>query len=117
VKQGVVFLQGQLPDVIQQLLRYHFYLDLLICISYLVFLLAFILAEWKILKKAKLECHNHYVFYDEHWANIAGIIGVPGMLIAIGGFIPAVLAFKGCLEISLAPKIWLIEYAASLLKN
>lgn len=118
VDAGVAFLSAEIPDVIQQLLMWHavssfiaFFLSMLVgLVSLCIF--------WPNIKRGKkLEDHK----YEETWThNWYGHLENPIPYLSLGGIIFVCGAITSSnmawLQIWIAPKIFLIEYAASLVK-
>lgn len=113
VDAGVNFLSAEIPDVIHQLLMWK-----LVSNSILAFLgLAVLIASYKLIRKGLV---NHATETAKGWAyEKEGRYIAPFML---GGvlslFGSGLLLVNGmeALQIWIAPKIYLIEYAASLAK-
>lgn len=105
IDAGATFLQAQLPDVIQQLLVWKAVVSGLLCLLSVVALIGITVAIIKVLRN------------QEYWD---GCDMPPAVLVAgfmsILYFIPAAVWNIDWLQIWLAPKIYLIEYAASLAK-
>lgn len=108
IDASVSFLSEQIPDVIQQLLLWKFVEGLIICAAYLVF--AFTLVPT--LRWAR-EYHKDYDACD-----FPGHIFV-AVIMSFTSLVSCILAVKSgltALQIYIAPKVYLIEYAASLVK-
>lgn len=103
VEAGVGFLQRELPDVIQQLLIWH---GVRSGVIFGVLVLGLIISIWLLVKGVMWS-------NDNDWD--AGPLGVLP-LIPAGMCLAGALANLEWLQILLAPKIFLIEYAASLVK-
>ncbi len=107
------FLMSELPDVIHQLLLWKAVASGLRCGLFLVLAIATGVAAWVLLKKAV-----NYVpksRYDD-----GAHLCIPGVICAV--VCPVVFFVGVCtnftwLQILIAPKIYLIEYAASLVKG
>lgn len=97
VEAGVGFLQAELPEVIQQLLMWHMVKS---AVFFTIALSAFMFCAW-----ALKRCWDN----DEFDAMCFALIG------AIVTFTVALCNITW-LQILLAPKVYLIEYAASLAK-
>ena len=110
IKEGVSFVQGQLPDVIMQLVVY----NRVLLTTYIVFgilLIPFII--W-LIRKGITESKKKYSEISEGMmvvSIIGSIAGVFASCIIIGA------NFSEFLKIWFAPKVWLIEYAAELVKK
>jgi hypothetical protein len=115
VEKGIDFLNAELPKVVEQLLLWKMWESLLYCIFSvgLIIVLCFIpFAIYKNLKKFK------FLEWDfEIQIVVSTIGGTCGFIGLIFACIKAFSMFNVVwLQIWLAPKIYLIEYAASLLK-
>lgn len=103
VDAGVSFLQQELPEVIQQLLIWHAVESALLCLS---LLLISALCTW-VAKKIWVGGKKEGL--DGEWfAIIPGFISVAFATFAINT--------TTWLKILIAPKLYLVEYAASLIK-
>lgn len=132
VESGVSFLSEQIPDVIQQLLMWKFYEAIVWSIfGLLLFIVGVVLVSkgvyhilqynkwysiWRnnvgnLEKEASLK-------YKEHETKVM-LYGIPGVLMSLVGTIGlnrSIVNGMEALQIYIAPKVWLIEYAASLAK-
>jgi hypothetical protein len=107
IEKGVEFALEQAPEIIEQLLRWEMtisFLKMLAAIVIFAVLIKFNLWQIRYWKK-HLKDH-----YDVHEGIVANIIQVPLIIIAFTIF------NLTWLKIWIAPKVWLIEYAASLVK-
>jgi len=99
------FAVEQAPDVIVQLLAWNFYSSLILGGGSLLIMIGGWLAIWKLLDWKQYDQDNNVM--------ICLIFGA----ISLIGFIPLTFcSFAESLKIYIAPKLYLIEYAASLLK-
>lgn len=132
VESGVSFLSEQIPDVIQQLLMWKFYE----AVVWSIFGLLLFVVGTALVSKGLY--HNlQYNKWYEVWRNNSGDLEKEAKLKYLeqepkavvygiaGGFMGAVGIFGFCrfmingmeaVQIYIAPKVWLIEYAASLAK-
>ncbi|MGL5582080.1 MAG: hypothetical protein ACRDCE_14150 [Cetobacterium sp.] len=117
VDASVEFLGKEIPDVVQQLLMYK-----TVEMSVSVFLaVAFIIAGVVVLRKTRTdfvnECswvHDGTTYAPLTFGGIcASVLGVCTLFISLLCLINTIY---GLVKIVVAPKIWLIEYAASLAK-
>lgn len=116
IKTGISFLSAQLPDVIRQLLLYHLIYD---CVAVLSILVGFgiyayaIYRLWKwVIKQEKDNYSVDYYYFP------CGMVSGMSALFVLGGGLPLLWAnLMEALQLWIAPKIWLIEYAASLIKH
>lgn len=103
------FMNAQLPDVVSQLLTWYATKSAIMCLIAVSVVVAWIAVEVAVVKwMRKEECDS------EAFVLIYGLIGSLARILPI---IMASYAFNlDWLQIWIAPKIWLIEYAASLAK-
>lgn len=119
VDAGVAFLSAEIPDVIQQLLVWKAVSSGLFFLFWLfvnIFLLKSLTVHWNARDKETLS--KRYMkrnWEEDSYVNTFNclllIIGVLWIISAIG-----VMASTSWLKIIIAPKVYLIEYAASLIK-
>lgn len=98
------FILAELPDVIYQLLMWHGVRSLLIAIACIVIFIIATVGNYKFYK---------YASKEDYWEQpyIFGNIFISMI------YIPCVCGFNiTWLKIWIAPKVWLIEYAANLVK-
>lgn len=100
-KDAMKFAVEQAPDVIQQIIRWK--LCEAICISSICFIGLFFAIRW--VRK------SHKTIMDDG-DGVAYTLIIPGLLLLS---MPAVVFALRALQIALAPKVYLIEYAAKLL--
>lgn len=104
-QQGTEFLKDQIPDVVKQLLLWKtcdYAISLTLCVLWAILLF------WKVLPCMK----RLYDWDDDGFPSIlasAAVLITSG--IAIVGFFASLYDF---IQIIAAPKVWLLEYAASL---
>lgn len=106
--RGTEFLKEQLPDVLQQLIlwkTWSYAITLFVCVAFFVWLI------WKGIPLLK----RLWEWDDD---------GLPCCLAALvytAAFIAACIGFFAngydLIQIALAPKVWLLEYAANLVKH
>ncbi len=113
VEAGASFLQAELPDVIQKLLMWK-----LVEASMITFAALSVIVFYALFVRAYCKAEEGGALKDYH--NIPTFGGFAGLL---GGSIACVAAIVGLVQyplaaaqILVAPKIYLIEYAASLAK-
>lgn len=106
VESGVAFLSGQMPDVIQQLLLWKFTEAL---VWFVVMTLFQVVLIWGAFKAHKIsEDTNDYVPFVPYMI-FGGLVSLLVTGFAVGSAFTA-------LKVYIAPKVWLLEYAASLVK-
>lgn len=126
VKQGVDFLQAEIPDVVRQLLVWKLVSALVYAVFGIGVIAVSVALMFKALKKPqpiKPDAHSRYgnyplsLCYDEDGDTHPGILFIP---LVLTGFIIFGLGYASnvmtAVQIYIAPKVWLIEYAASLVK-
>lgn len=106
VENGVEFLSGQVPDVIEQLLTWKLTEAVLLCI---VFLLFSSIVTWKCYRKIK--ANGDYCFDDGLIALFLFTLLVDILSVAMVG-----IYLLEAIQILIAPKVYLIEYASQLVK-
>lgn len=110
------FLQQQVPDVIHQLLVWKMVEAGVTIASLLLLFIAAFVVFWKWYKYAnarKEECSwdvSALVAWGVSLTFSIGVLGIPAVIVIVSSATTA-------LQIWIAPKVWLIEYAAKLLKG
>lgn len=103
------FMSAQIPDAVSQLLMWYATKSAIMCSLAVIVMIAWFFAERYAIKA--LRAGNADV---EDWAIVYGLLG------SIARIMPIMFFWSylnlDWLQILLAPKIWLIEYAASLAK-
>ena len=109
VESGVSFLSEQIPDVIQQLLMWKFAAAVIWALASLPLVIQLV----PVVRWARKYHKKSYVQYD-----FPGHIFLVGasLFVAVWGSISVMYNSMEALKIYIAPKVWLIEYAASLVK-
>ena len=107
IDASVGFLQAELPDVVTQLLMWHGVKSGLYCLLALLILAAWGCVEVVVIKMGKKEKWD-----SEDWIFVYGMFGtIPRLL----PFLIVMIFFNTTwLQIWIAPKVWLLEYAAKL---
>lgn len=103
VEAGVGFLQRELPEVIQQLLVWHMVKSAVTCLFFLTATCALAYGTARMWKWCLSEDDGSQV-----------LCVFPGLAVLVSGYLT--LASNSWLQILIAPKLYLIEYAASLVK-
>jgi len=115
-EQALVSLKGEIPIAVKELLTYYTVINAV----YAVIGLILIVMGFRALKHIQALCS-----YDNSRTSVAQDDAfhaghVPWLFCQIPAFIAGVLMFFGHIEpllkVTLAPRIWLMEYAASLVK-
>lgn len=104
VKQGVNFLQQEIPDVVKQLLVWK------LCEALVMMVFCLLLTTSYIICVVKLWDHHSADEFMPPLLVLGGIFLLAPTLFGVGASILTAL------QIYIAPKVWLIEYAASLVK-
>jgi len=116
IDAGVSFLSSEMPDVISQLIMwkmsyYSFYFVLGV-----ILIITSILISKSMIKGRKNK--DESIWWDGRYGmSEGGIFAAIVCAVAFSlGLIMAILNLTRIMQISIAPKIWLLEYAASLVK-
>lgn len=124
IEDGAVFLSGEIPEFVNQLLMWHLVKNGLMAIFGLIFIGLSIYTSHlclKFFKKAKsdYEESKEWTIYESHPEVTSGLYDIHGSVIII----PLVLFIMGILmtnlewlQIWIAPKVWLVEYITTLVK-
>lgn len=118
IKSGISFLQSEIPDVINQLLVWKFYQNLTISILSLIFVILLSILLYKIFSNRS----QRYFWEKNKWIDYMEItgLGFTISMLSVSGIIGLVVTFLlstfNVLQIYIAPKIFLIEYASQLVK-
>lgn len=112
VQDGISFLSGQLPDIVQQLIVFNLVKEFLLLVAGLVVTLSCIVPIYFGVKYHKVH-RDEYTYEGIHWV----LVGLYCIVAGIGGSITTINSLTKIVQLWLAPKIWLIEYAASLVKG
>lgn len=132
VSAGVSFLSQEIPDVIRQLLLWKLIESAsmagILLISFLTGLILFIKGVNYIVQFVKYDT----IYYNntgdveaqarlsrdevQPRAIIYGILGTVGVILCVATFVNSIPHIMTAIQIYVAPKVWLIEYAASLVK-
>lgn len=103
------FMSAQIPDVVSQLLTWYATKSAIMCSLAVIVMVAWFFAERCAIKTLRAGSAD----FDD-WAIVYGLLGSIARIMPIL-FVVSYLNIDW-LQIWLAPKIWLIEYAASLAK-
>ena len=120
-KQTGDWMKGQLPDVVHQLMTWRLVSDIVSIVLALVFITFFALSAKKFTKlyaQEKAKSKDRWFDATDMPGGIAWIVWlIIGGVVTIAFFVIAVANIYDALEIWFAPKVWLLEYAAHLLKS
>lgn len=122
IDSSVEFMQAELPDVIEQLLSWYMVKGIMTVAEGVFFVIPLIvlirLYSKQDIKGAQSD--SFWVDYSSYSENKMGAgVAVSGIFLVIFAAMGVCHAFDGIREIFkiwIAPKIWLMEYAASLVK-
>lgn len=115
VTEAVDFLKGEVPKVVEELLRYYtalYALGVFVGAAMLFATYAWYRAKWpawKIKYDAKVRLHGYCLEDPAH-------IIIPCVMVAVAAFGILVPSGIFLLKITVAPRIWLVEYASNLVK-
>ncbi len=108
------FIKGQVPLVIQELLAYNTAMYAVYAVVWLALAVGLVVVWRKtILVYGRGKAGSNYTNYDEPGFCIPTIIGLAALVLLVLSLVDTV---ANLLKITLAPRVWLIEYAASLAK-
>jgi hypothetical protein len=116
IDQATSFLAAQIPDVIHQLLVYNLVVSALLCGFSLVVAIVLPVIWWKIKVWAFSEKNQSRYGMKDGVQVCFGLSTFFGSIAEVA-FVNAFFNHFDWLEIWLAPKIWLIQYAANLVKT
>lgn len=112
VDSAVSFLSAELPDVIHQLLMWKMAESIAKCLWGISVFIAFLLIERYFIKKDNEQ--KAAKSYNDAWEFLSILFGIIGGILSAGNLVYCLNTVW--LQILIAPKIYLLEYAASLVK-
>lgn len=121
IDASVSFLEAEIPDVVSQLLTWYAVKGVLLATIGVLLLLAYAVAVRKVIESKPDEGSNffwdRYPGSDHVEFSVQGgyTLGVVGALICLSA-LDMICNVEDTLQIVVTPKIWLIEYASSLIK-
>lgn len=122
IDSGVEFMQSELPDVIDQLLTWYLAKGVITAIIGLLFIIQLVILV-KIYLKKDIKGAKSDSFWVDHYDHIDNSMGMGAFLafvfsgmLSIIGLIMFFSSIFEVVKIWVAPKIWLMEYAALLVK-
>jgi len=119
VEQGISWLSGELPDVIHQFLMWKLAASILFIVLWCIgaFIWSRYYAEYKRIEVQNSSNRNTYTRYAPiiDTGTYETILILSGLVMSVLFFVVVTCGFT-ILQILIAPKIYLIEYAASLMK-
>lgn len=107
IDTAVNFLSTEIPEVIKQLLMWNFTLHFVWAVCGFILLLA-VITHWIIANKSYKLTKNSDDFFAPFMVSI--FVGIPGIIMFMTNMLQSI-------KIWIAPKVWLIEYAAELAKK
>lgn len=120
IDSSVEFMQSELPDVIEQLLLWYAVKGVIYAFVGVLFLIPMILFINAYLKQ-DIKGAKESSFWVDYWPSSgnalgmwASCVGFVCFFMALFGSITAFISISTPLQIWIAPKIWLMEYAAKL---
>jgi len=108
IDNTTIFLEGQLPDYILQLLLWHGWKSGILCAMGMMLLTTFITIDYKVFKYGQRREWN-----GEQWFGFMMASGITGVISTVASFSLINLTW---LQIWIAPKVFLVEYATNLVK-
>lgn len=111
IDKGVDFLNAQLPDVIEQLLMWKMWES--IAINLIVLIFAFLIPLVLVIRNFK---KGFAELTNDEISSCGFLLLVGGVWMFLGSIILLCVANSIWLQILIAPKIYLIEYVAELIK-
>lgn len=115
VDTSIEFLSQEIPDVIGQLLMWHAVSNMVYCILGFVWLWVCCLPVRKPKKGVGNWCWEWDEYREKHSLTAESAVGLV-LILPLGFAIDSILRGMTALQIWIAPKVWLLEYAASLTK-
>ena len=114
MESGIAFIEGEIPQVIEQLLVWKFW-DHVLTGSFLILLAAALSVTFWLLCRAEKKKSRPW---DEFLPGfIAMLLGVGALVASMGVCFEGVPHLRKALQLKLAPKVYLIEYTADLVKG
>ena len=115
--KAVGFVVDQLPDVIQQLILYKAVWHGFMALLFISMVVLSIVVWVKLFKKAKVNLSEGKYPHDEGFSG-GMIFSVRICYLAfVPSFFLSIHHIESFLLVTLAPKVWLLEYAAQLIKS
>ena len=122
IDSSVDFMQAELPDVIEQLLMWYAVKGVIWIVIGLILALP-LLAFIKVMLSKDIKGATSDSFWVQHWSHSDNSLGIGASfflavlsLLAIVGVSISMCNIMEPIQIWIAPKIWLMEYAASIVK-
>lgn len=124
-KKTGTWLQGQVPDVVHQLITFHIAVNVMqmtlatLWISAFAYAASRFPAAYEAGREAYDKRHRDWGSYDITDMPMGFVWTVGGMVGAVGAVVSIITLFStsvDLVELLVAPKVWLLEYAAQLVK-
>ena len=115
--KAVGFVIDQLPDVIQQLILYKAVWHGFMALLFISMVVLPIVVWVKSFKKAKVNLSEGKYPHDEGFSGGMLFSIRVSFLTVVPSFFLSIYHIKSFLLVTLAPKVWLLEYAAHLIKS
>lgn len=113
VDQASNFLKSEMPDVVKQLLMWHGVYNFIMFLFAILWFTLIAIISYKLFKKSKSEIYKCYE--DDFTFGLLSTIGI--LMVQFFVLIPTWVNLNlQWLQIWVAPKVWLIEYASKLVK-
>ncbi len=109
-----VWLGGQIPDVLHQLLEYNLIMAIIGAIVGLLIVMAGFVIIWAIYRKFT---SSQYRMDADDWGGFTLVSLIPFGLLVAPGLAMFFCNLSNMIEIWVAPKIYCIQYAASLIQH
>lgn len=101
--QGAEFVKDQIPDLLKQLLMWHAARDIILVVMMLLTLTLALVSLKKLVRDID----------DVFW----GVCSIVGGIVSLILLIVGMHALFDLVEILVAPKVWLLEYGANLIRS
>lgn len=114
VEKGADWLSGQIPDVAEQFLRYKLYESIFLTVVFFSFFVLVTVVSPLVFRKLYLSAKKRNSFTDpDNFVFPSILIAGFGNIFAIPG---TILYLKDIIKLLIAPKVYLIEWASSLVR-
>ena len=115
--KAVGFVVDQLPDVIQQLILYKAVWHGFMALLFISMVVLPIVVWVKSFKKAKVNLSEGKYPHDDGFSGGMIFLRMVSFLAFVPSFFLSIHHIESFLFVTLAPKVWLLEYAAHLIKS
>jgi hypothetical protein len=108
VKSGAAWIQGQIPDILTQFLHWQLAKNVVTLVLWIIYgIVVYLVIKSKWIK----------AFDDVSEGFSTVVLGIAGGILTIYGVFHVIDAIMNIVQIAIAPKVYLLEYAASLVRN